>query len=353
MTKANFRSDNNTGVCPEILDALIEEAHRKDDSYGRDSQSSQLKKAFSELFEREVEVIPVASGTAANALALRMITPSYGMVLCSDIAHIDAHEAGAPQFFNAGSKLVPLTSSYGKLTHATVESYLAGRDWNSVNCSPPTGISLTQATEVGTTYATSEISNLCDLARTYKLSVHMDGARFANAVTASNKSPANLTWRQGIDVLCFGATKNGAMCAEAIILFRAEPSPKHKLLSKQSGHLLSKMRFLSVQLLAMIRDDLWLKNANAANAMATRLESRLRDCSRVRIEYPVQANEVFFSAPTRAVEKLKRAGHGFHVWSGDDERSVVRAVTSYDTSDADIDAFVSSLSGSSGSVREN
>jgi len=347
MIKANLRSDNNAGVCPEILEAMIAEAHRKGDSYGRDSHSTELNRAFSELFEREVQVIPVASGTAANALALRMMAPSYGMVLCSDVAHIGTDEAGAPEFFNAGCKLAPLPSVMGKLTSATVTSYLEMSDVTSINRSRPSVLSLTEVTERGTIYTVDEIASLCASAKAHNLSIHMDGARFANAVSALDESPADLTWRQGVDVLCFGATKNGAMYAEAIILFRPDSSVEYELFAKQSGHVLSKRRFISVQLLTMIQDGLWLKNGKTANAKAALLATRLESCSNVKIVYPVQANEVFFSAPPDIIDKLNRDGHGFQARPFDGRNKLVRTVAAFDTTEADIEAFVCSVASES------
>jgi len=265
----NFRSDNVTGVAPEILAALAAANAGSAAAYGEDAVTKRLAQRFAALFEHAVEVFPVATGTAANALALATLVPSWGVIYCHEAAHIQVDECGAPEFFAGGAKLLPLAGDDAKLRPEVVERAIGGQ--GVVHHAQPAAISISEATEAGTLYRPEEIAALGALARRHGLALHMDGARFANAVAALGCSPAELSWRAGVDALSFGATKNGALAAEAVIFFDPAKVKGFAYRRKRGGHLLSKMRFLSAQLEAYLADDLWLANARHANAMAARL----------------------------------------------------------------------------------
>lgn len=337
----NFASDNTSGIAPEILDALARANHGTAASYGEDEITAQLERNFAEIFETDVTVFPVATGTAANALALATLTPPWGAILCHQESHIFTNEANAPEFYTGGAKLVPLGGADGKLDAATVAQQLPG-GLGSVHYPQPSVISLTQSTEAGTVYRPAEVAAIAEVARPHGLSLHMDGARFANAVAfLDGATPADITWRAGVDVLTFGATKNGAMAAEAVVFFgsRAETrAAAHEFgfRRKRGGHLWSKLRFLSAQLEAYLADGLWLRNAYRANRAASRLAEGLRRIPSVELLYPVEANEVFVSMPEKTIRALEAAGFGILRW--DDGN--IRLVTSFDTLDGDIDAFL-------------
>jgi len=333
----NFRSDNVTGAAPEILAALMTANEGTAASYGADAISARLKERFSTLFEREVAVFPVAIGTAANALAIAAVTPPWGVVYCHTESHIQVDECGAPEFFTGGAKLMPLEGEDGKITPAAVEAVLV--EPGIVHSPQPACISISQATEAGTVYTVEEVGALGALARRRGLSLHVDGARFANALVASNASPAALTWRAGVDILSFGATKNGALAAEAIIVFDPARAADLAYRRKRGGHLFSKMRFLSVQLEAYLADGLWLRNARHANAMAARLAEGLAATPGAKLIHPVQANEIFIALPEPVIATLESGGVGFYRWGGPGE-GILRLVTAFNTRVEDVDAVI-------------
>ncbi len=305
----NFSSDNVTGISPEILAALAAANSGSQSSYGADPLTAQVSRRLAEIFEHEVAVFPVATGTAANALALATLVPPWGVVYCHHEAHIVVDECGAP-----GGKGV-------------------------VHHMQPAAISLTQASEAGTVYRADEIAALAELARRHALGLHVDGARFANAVAHLGCAPADITWRAGIDVLSFGATKNGAAAAEAVIFFDRAKAADFEFRRKRGGHLLSKMRFLSAQLDAYLDNDLWLRNARHANAMATRLAGGLAGITGVHLRHPVEANEVFVEMPNPLIEALFAKGFSFYRWDGE-RGNCVRLVTTFDTAPSDVDALL-------------
>jgi threonine aldolase len=333
----NFRSDNVTGAAPEILAALMAANEGTAASYGADAISTRLKQRFSEIFEREVAVFPVATGTAANALAIAAVTPPWGVVYCHGESHIQVDECGAPEFFTGGAKLMPLECADGKITPAAVEAVLV--EPGIVHSAQPASISISQVTEAGTVYTPDEIAALGALAKRRGLALHMDGARFANAVVALNASPADLTWRAGVDLLSFGATKNGALAAEAIIVFDPARLGDLAYRRKRAGHLFSKMRFLSVQLEAYLEGGLWLRNARHANRMAARLAEGLAATRGAKLLYPVQANEIFIALPEAVIAALEAAGVGFYRWGAPGEGSL-RLVTAFSTRAEDVDATI-------------
>lgn len=332
----NFASDNVAGAAPEILAAVTAAAAGTAAAYGADALTARLTRRFADLFEREVAVFPVATGTAANALALAAVTPPWGAIYGHADSHIQTDECGAPEMFTGGAKLVALPGAHGKLTAETLRQALAEAGAGVVHRVQPAALSLSQATEAGTVYRPAEVAALAEVAHDHGLTVHMDGARFANAVVALGVRPADITWRAGVDVLSFGATKNGALAAEAVVFFRPELAASVAFRRKRSGHLVSKMRFLSAQLDAYLADDLWLRLARHANAMARRLAEGLATVPGARLRDPVEANEVFVSLPEPVIQGLSEAGFIFYRWRG----SVIRLVTAFNTDPAVVEALI-------------
>lgn len=335
----NFCSDNVTGISPEILTALADVNKGAAMPYGEDECTKRLNTKFAELFETEVTVFPVTTGTAANALALSVIVPPFGAVYCHPTAHINVDECGAPEFYTGGAKLITLPGSNGKLYAQKLQNAIALSGIGVVHHVQPAAISITQATEAGTVYSIDEVKHLAEIAHIHNLKLHMDGARFANAVAALKCSPADITWRCGVDVLCFGATKNGALAAEAVIFFNRDLAQSFSYRRKRSGHLLSKMRFLSAQLEAYITNDLWLKNAAHANKMADKLVTGLTNLPGVELCYPVDANEIFIQLPETVIAKLIKDGFQFYRWEGE-HSTIVRLVTAFDTTEESVDALL-------------
>ncbi|HZH25922.1 MAG TPA: low specificity L-threonine aldolase [Azospirillaceae bacterium] len=332
----NFASDNVAGAAPEILAALARAAEGTASSYGADPYTARLEAALAELFETKVAAFPVATGTAANSLALASICPPWGAVYAHESSHVMVDECGAPEMYTAGAKLVGLPGADGKITAADLDR-AAGR-WprGAVHHVQAAAVSLTQATEAGTCYRPDEVAVISEVARHHGMRVHMDGARFANAVAWLGRSPADVTWRAGVDVLSFGATKNGALAAEVVVFFKPELAAEFQFRRKRAGHLFSKMRFLSAQLDAYLADGLWLRLARHANLMAARLAEGLAAIPGVRLAYPVEANEVFAELPERMIEGLQARGFVFYRWEG----RVVRLVTAFNTEAGSVDALL-------------
>ncbi len=271
----NFASDNTAPVAPAILDALAKANDGYALGYGNDDWTKTVERRLAEIFEREVAVFLVPTGTAANALALAHVSPPWGVVLCHAQSHIATDECGAVEFFGGGLKLVGLPGEGGKIAPALLKAALAGYGGHSPHQMIPSALSITQASETGTIYRTAEIAALAEIAHARSLAVHMDGARFANALVRLNASPAEMTWRSGVDVLSFGATKGGALAAEAVVVFDPARAAYLGERRKRAGHLLSKHRFIAAQFLAYLADDYWLTLARHANAMADRLAAQL------------------------------------------------------------------------------
>ncbi|MGG6293966.1 threonine aldolase family protein [Leptolyngbya sp. AN02str] len=333
----NFCSDNVTGMSPEMLAALAAANEGSAMPYGDDDISQQLTTQFSDLFETEVVIFPVATGSAANALALSVLTPPFGSIYCHNQAHIHVDECGAPEFYTGGAKLVTLDGANGKLVAEDLAIALRQGGAGVVHHVQPSAISLTQASEAGTVYTIAEIEAIAQVAHTHRLPLHMDGARFANALVSLGCTPADMTWRAGVDVLSFGATKNGAMAAEAVVFFNPNQAKDFIFRRKRGGHLFSKMRFLSAQLQAYLTDDLWLRNAQHANHMAAVLAQGLTKIPHVELCYPVQANELFVKLPTEIIEGLQAEGFRFYVWS---DSNLIRLVTAFNTQEAHVQKFL-------------
>lgn len=334
----DFRSDNVAGAAPEIMTALLEANKGDVSSYGADPWSLKLDTAFSDLFERDCKVFPVATGTAANVLSLSCITPGYGAIYCHQDAHIVTDECNSPEFFTGGAKLVTLPGENGKIDVAALDAALS-LGWAGSQHNPqPSAVSITQATEAGTVYSVDEVTAIAERCRKHGLKLHMDGARFANAVAGLNCSPADLTWRAGVDVLSFGATKNGALGVEAVVFFKPELAESFLYRRKRGAHLFSKARFLSVQLIAMLENGLWLRLARDANARARELAEGLGKLPGAKVVWPVQANEVFVQLPTAAADAMRQRGALFHTWSEAD--SLYRFVCAFDKTSNDTASLV-------------
>jgi threonine aldolase len=337
----NFKSDNVTPACDAIMAAVNAANLGSVASYGDDDFTLALQKVASEVFGTEVAIFPVTTGTAANSLALSQLVPPYGAVYCHEAAHIVTDECGAPEFFSGGAKLIGLSAADGKIRPEQVANAVAFAEDMGVHHVKPGAVSLTQATEWGTVYTLNEIAALSAMARRHGLPVHMDGARFANALVHLGCTPAEATWKCGVDALSLGATKNGALCAEAVVFFdpaRARDSSA----AANGGHLWSKMRFLSAQLLAYLEHELWLRNARHANAMAAALGAGLRTIAGASLAQAVDANEVFVVLPERVVSALEKQGFGFYRWPlcAAPDGVAIRLVTSYATPRAHVDEFL-------------
>jgi threonine aldolase len=315
-----FFSDNAAAAHPKVIEA-IERSNRLDTAYDGDEWSSRLDGAFSELFEREVKALWVSTGTAANCLALAALCPPYRGILCHKDAHIEVDEAGAPGFFTGGAKLMLLDGAGAKIAPEAVESAI-GLIRKDVHQVQPAALTITNATEYGLVYRASEVAALGEVARSHGLGFHMDGARFANAVVTTGESPADLTWRAGLDALSFGFVKNGGLNAECLVLFDTDLADEIAVRRKRAGHLSSKGRMLAAQILALLQDDLWLDNARASNSAA----QALARAAPGRLVYPVEANEIFLRVSTEEAESLRAEGFDFYDWGP----SEIRLVTSWD-----------------------
>jgi threonine aldolase len=337
----NFASDNTAPASPEILAAMQAASQGAVPSYGADPITARLRARMDGVFERPVLTYPVATGTAANALALATIVRPFGAVLCAEEAHIATDECGAPEFYMGGAKLITLPSADGRITPAQIDAAMARAIDGGVHHVLPEAVSITQATEWGTVYTPAEVAALSASCRRHGLTLHMDGARFGNALSHLGGSPAAMTWQAGVDVLSFGATKNGALAAEAVVFFDEAVAAGFERRRKRAGQLWSKMRFLSAQLDAYLADDLWLRNAAQANRMAQALAGVLRGMPGVRLVQAVQANEVFAAMPDALIAALQDGGAHFYRWIAVPGVSlpVVRFVTAFSTTQEEVDAF--------------
>lgn len=329
----HFASDNTSGVCPEAWQALEEANCGYHPSYGADAITAAACESFRRFFDTDCEVFFVFNGTAANSLSLASLCQSYHSVICSDVAHVETDECGAPEFFSNGSKLLLARSALGKLDPGDVERLITHR--SDLHYPRPRALSLSQSTELGTVYRPGEIAGLCGLARQHGLHVHMDGARFFNALAATGDSPADLTWRAGVDVLCCGGTKLGMAVTEAVVFFNRDLARDFEYRCKQAGQLCSKMRFISAQWQRMLADDTWRRHAGRANLLARRLAERLQQLPGVQILYPVDANAVFARLPESMKAGLKERGWQFYSFIGGGSR----LMCSWATTEGDVDAF--------------
>lgn len=328
-----FFSDNAAPACPQVLDALVA-ANRVDTAYDGDVLSRSIDEAFSTLFDTPVTALWVSTGTAANGLALAALCPPYGSIVTHVDAHIQNDECGAPEFYTHGAKLLLAGGEGAKLTPQSVAGLLDATR-TDVHQAQPAALSITNATEYGLVYTPAEVAALGDLAKARGLGFHMDGARFANAVAHLGCHPADLSWRAGLDVLSFGFVKNGGMSAEALIFFRPDLVAATRYRRKRAGHLLSKGRYSAAQLLAMLKDDLWLANARTANDAAAKLASAADE----RLIYPVQANELFLRVSADEAGRLRAAGFEFYDWGPGE----ARFVTSWNQPGDEVDALAAAI----------
>lgn len=338
-----FSSDNAESWAPEILEALVAAADGPMPSYGDDALTADVSAKLNELFECEVAAFLVPTGTAANSLAFATLCPPFGAIFAHEAAHVMVDECNAPEFFTGGAKMVPLPGAAGKIAPDTLTHALTHFFEGFVHHAQPHVLSLTQATESGTVYRPDEIAALAKIAHGRGMAVHMDGARFANALVHLGCTPAEATWKAGIDVMSFGATKNGCLAAEAVIFFNPEQAKTFPYLRKRAGHLFSKHRVLAAQMQAYLKDGLWLKLAGHANAKAAWLGHELSTIDGVRLWYPVEANEVFASFPGGVAADLMKEGASFHPWTvpGDPAQGAMcRLVTSFRTTNPQLDHFI-------------
>jgi threonine aldolase len=335
----DFRSDNTGRAAPQILEALISANRDTALGYGADPWTARLQQRFSELFETAVRVFPVATGTAANALSLAALGPSWGIVYCSEAAHINTSEANAAGFFGGGLKLAPVAGEHGRISAERLAETLATISPGQLHRGQPCAVNLTQASDLGTVYSPDEIDAIAAVAKGRGLRLHMDGARFANAVARLGCSPAEASWRRGIDIMSFGATKNGGALCDAIVVFAPEFADGLAVQLRRAGQVWSKMRFASAQLLAYVEDGLWLDMARASNAMAAYIAAGLAAIPDARLLAPVEANEIFLELPGAVMDALEQDGFQFYRRSASRARFVCR----FDATEAEADALLGSL----------
>ena len=324
-----FASDNYSGICPEVWAAMAEANRGHERAYGEDSWTARAADRFRQLFETDCEVFFAFNGTAANSLALASLCQSYHSVICSETAHVETDECGAPEFFSNGSKLLTARTLGGKLTAETIREVALKRQ--DIHYPKPRVVTLTQATEVGTVYRPEEVAAISQVCKELKLNLHMDGARFSNACAFLGCSPAELTWKAGVDVLCFGGTKNGMAVGEAILFFNKDLAEDFDYRCKQAGQLASKMRYLSAPWIGLLQDDAWLRYANHANRCARLLAELVADVPGVSLMFPVEANGVFLQLSETAIERLRAWGWRFYTFIG---AGGARFMCSWDTEEA-------------------
>ncbi|WP_024955452.1 low specificity L-threonine aldolase [Sulfurospirillum arcachonense] len=332
-----FASDNYSGICPEVLEAMIQANSGTAPGYGDDIYTAKASEKIREIFECDCEVFFVFNGTAANALSLASMCQSYHSVICHELAHIETDECGAPEFASNGSKLLLADGGNGKLNPTSIEELATKRV--DIHYPKPKVISLTQSNEVGVVYSIQEIKAIKKIANKHNLKIHMDGARIANALVTLGCTPAEMTWKAGIDVLSFGGTKNGMAFGEAVVIFDKNLAEDFEYRVKQAGQLASKMRFISSQWLGLLENDVWLKNAKYANDMALYFASQLEDVKGVSLVFPVHANEVFLKLKSEVEVELKKRGWMSYAFIG----RANRFVFSWNSSKERIDELVKDI----------
>ena len=344
-----FTSDNIAGASPEVVQAIVKHSAGQASPYGTDELSVQVKRKLSDIFERDVEVFLVPTGTAANCLCLSAMTPPWGNIYCHPASHINNDECGAPEFFSNGAKLMTVDGPSAKLDIVRLRERVREKV-GDVHTTQPACVSITQATEVGSTYTLDEIAAIGDVCKASSLGLHMDGSRFANALVSQGCTPAQMTWKAGVDALSLGATKNGVLAAEAIVLFNPSLASQINYRRKRAGHLFSKMRFLASQIDAYLTDDLWLDNARKANDAARRLAQGLADLNGVEVLGGTEANILFCRLDSAIIDALLKAGFGFYHdrWGP----NIVRFVTSFATTAEDVDHLLNQVKQTAASIRE-
>jgi threonine aldolase len=336
--RRQFGSDNYAGVCPEAWEAmtLANRGHHK--GYGDDEWTTRAADLIRDVFETQCEVFFVFNGTAANSLALASMCHSYHSILCHETAHVETDECGAPEFFSNGTKVLLLSGENGKIDPAAIDRMVKRR--KDIHYPKPRVVSVTQATELGTVYTVDELKGIWSMCKKLNLRMHMDGARFANAVASLKVSPKEITWQAGVDVLCFGGTKNGTAVGDAVVFFNSELAREFDYRCKQAGQLASKMRFLSAPWVGLLQDGAWLRYAGHANAMAAHLEKSLRALPELKILFPRQANSVFVELDTPIREGLWKKGWLFYNFIG---KGGCRLMCAWDLTEEDVNAFVADV----------
>ncbi len=334
-----FASDNNSGICPEAWDAMLRANEGHVPGYGDDKWTQRASDLLRELFETDCEVFFVFNGTAANALALASLCQSYHSIVCHQNSHVETDECGAPEFFSNGTKVLLVGGALGKVDLGAVSNMVTRR--RDIHYPKPRVLSLTQSTEVGTVYDVAELAAAREVAQRHHLHIHMDGARFANAAASLNVAPREITWRAGVDVLCFGGTKNGMAVGDAVIFFNKDLAREFDYRCKQAGQLASKMRFLAAPWVGLLESGAWLRNGQRANAAAASLADQMRTIPGVEVLYPTQANAVFAKLDAAIAGRLKRGGWSYYTFIG----GGARFMCSWDTTPRDIDAIVSCMRG--------
>lgn len=334
-----FASDNTTGACPEALASLIEANRHAVASYGNDIHTAQVADRLRDIFECDCDVFFVYNGTAANSLAVSSCCQSYHSLICSDLAHLETDECGGPEFFSGGAKVLLACSQQGKITPESVEEIVTRR--TDIHYPKPHVLSVTQPTELGTLYTIDELAALGETARRLGLKVHMDGARFANAVAAIDLPPSHITWKVGVDVLCLGGTKMGLPVGEAVVFFNHDLAVDFAYRCKQAGQLASKMRYLTAPWLGMLENSSWLRHASHANLMARRLAGAMSKVRGVELLYPTEANAVFAALPKSCHERLAEKGWHYYTFIG---KGGARFMCSWATTEDEVDAIVADMS---------
>jgi threonine aldolase len=334
----HFASDNYAGICPEALQALLSANTGHELSYGEDHWTQKAADLIRDLFETDCEVFFVFNGTAANSLALSSLCQSYHSVICHELAHIETDECGGPEFFSNGSKLLVARGRDGKLTAQGIAEIVNKR--SDIHYPKPKVVSITQATETGTVYTVQEVTAIAEQARRYSLKLHMDGARFANAVASLGVAAREISWEAGVDVLCFGGTKNGLPLSEAVIFFKRELAHDFEYRCKQAGQLASKMRFISAPWVGLLQSGAWLANARHSNRMAQLLSDLTSDIPGVSKLFPTQANALFVQLPIAAIEALHAKGWRFYTFIG---AGGARLMCAWDTTEESVRAFAADI----------
>ena len=340
-----FASDNNSGMCPEAVEYLLKANQDDEPAYGNDKWTKLLHTKFESVFETACDSFLVFTGTAANSLALASMCQSYHSVICHEFAHIETDECGGPEYASNGAKLILGIGELGKLTLKSVEALTTRR--TDIHFPKPKVVSLTQSTEFGTVYSLGEIREIADFAKSRNMGVHMDGARFANALVSLKCSPAELSWKSGVDVLCFSGTKNGLAFGDVVIIFNKALSTDFLYRMKQAGQLASKMSFLSAPWIGLLENDTWISNARRANDAAQYLSERLRTIPEVRIKYPVEANAVFVEMPEKMLDTLRSNRWIFYTFIGD---GGARFVCNWSSTNERIDELIRSMKAAEASL---
>lgn len=347
----NFASDNWSGAAPEISEALARHASGFATAYGDSELDRSVEQKFAEVFERDCAVFFVGTGTAANSLAAAVVSKPGGVVFCHSEAHLIANEGGAPQFLTSGGRMVPVLGDRGKMNPEDLQKQIGFYPNNFNHLGQGTLVSITQSTEAGTVYSREEISAIGDVARNAGLPLHMDGARFANGLVRLGCSPAEMTWKQGVDMVSFGGTKNGCWCAEALLVFDNKLIEEFKFHRKRMGHLFSKTRFISAQFSAYLEDDIWLRLARHSNAIGEKLEQAIRSSNKVRLAWESESNQVFFIAQKQYAEGMLSNGAHFYPFATPrflegsllPDEHVYRLVTAFNSTEEEVEAFAEML----------